>query len=1155
MLDKADRDISEVVRFFAARGLEAGYLVPTDTGLAKSIMDAHGQLVGYFRQSGLHDYGSQQKGTEAKVQVTTWIVKKDRLVGTKTSLYRPETKTGDPRLWISELGKHAKAGNLLVLLVHDSELYVVNTSVDGLLGSANDPSSPLSDVLDLLASAKNQPLKDKFSEWNLRLLRSFLSEASKDEEVFLRVDKDLLDQIGQDIGGDRGFLDAIRAGPAWAKPGQSLIERAQLLVTQRTNPIAMRPTSYKDPGDLDPIYRGTRAPTYLPYLAALVRNDAEHPNAYYEGLRDDLKLDSAFGSVEMQKMEQVWLDLQTWTSQLQGRFGLFKLRVLGGYNRIGVPRSQIVLQQNDVENLPRAFVQAELRPDQDLTGPNIARILDEISASPSFYSAAFRSALDKNAFEQPIRSAIVAAYGDWDGTLSVPKAGGQAPGPGHDADATSASTLGLCLAVVGLEPLQLAPLWWIPPLRDSGQFKLKHSGLVWRGDFSGTEGAGCARDQHKEEGLWHIAEQSYEEAIPFEVECFAGDDSEPTRVQLVLPKRQLWILAPFDGPSGDIELRQANLPASGQAYLLAPPGNAARLKEYLQREQPEHSVISARGLPEGWFLACLIDCAALSTDQRTLPDGEDHAHPRPSAIRFVCGRSVRRGYSKMYLSYDLPLIELDAPAGVTIACSPGMRIEEEQAIAHQANEAGARFNPRPRYQIRLTSSGSASYEVRALLDGNPLGPAKRLRVAGLGGELVDAGQPFSFDKFGTPTATSDGLSGVLPLPALGETVHRLSNCDRFQLPTSQIGTPAASTPCQIGARKLFLDSLAQAGSLNYGIARDQLQRLLVKTGEAGEAPLILLDLRSRGHLEIETTPKGHMSRIHAVAPTVFELPIVSSSKRAFGVTGSLRLAHWNRFETESSIWSAYVGGANNGRFRPLRLLANDCTEVRAACAELEVRYSEDPSLAIVKWASDIDSVRDEVFRNPMESIGSAQEGAMRFNATKGIFTARPAFNSCELWKVQDLDTGLDNVYVLSGQSGFAFVRDSRWGVWVALDAFAKWAATLPGMDGVHPIPVTYTRMDGTIWLPARISLPFILERALAYCRGDAPEVFKVGGAATDFATKRIGLSTQEDWPPFVTVNCFYEQMAKGRWLAYRSVPRPVAEVIAQKLGARLDEIG
>lgn len=997
-------------------------------------------------------------------------------------------------------------------------------------------------------------LNDKFSEWNLRLLRGFFSEASRGEEVFLRVDKGLLDQLGQDIGGDKGFLQAVRQGPAWAKPLDSMVERTESLVKQRRYPSERQWVEYKDPGDIDLDYRGTRAPTYLPYLAALVRNDSEHSTAYYDGLSDDLKLKHAFGSIEMQRMEQAWVDLEKWTNDLGGRFGFFKLRKLGGYSRIGVPRSQSILQHKDVNELVNAFLQAEVRAGHEITEQEITRVLNEVKASRWSYSAAFQSALEKEVFKQPIRAAISAAYADWDGTIPAKIKINQEQGTPGTSSVSSESGLRLCLAVIKQEPLTLAPLWWVPALQDTGHFRLTQGEIDWDGNFSGTEGSACARNPDRYGSTWEVAKQAYSGPVQFRIECFADSDAEPTTAEVLLPERQLWILVPaFDGSSGDIELREGGLPGNGSAYLLAPPKNSNRLRGYLEREQPGHSIVLAEGLPPDWLLVCLPDCATLKDDQRLLPDGDKGSHPPPRAIRFVGGRSVTRGYSRMYLPYDLPTIELDAPQGTQLKCPDGLRLEEDRAPIRNDADSGGNFLPRKRYRIELASSSSAAYLIQAVLNGKLLAQAK-LRTAGLGGELVDTGQPFSLDNQGRATSSREGLSGVLSQPIESDSVPILTKEDLFELPITSIGSPSGQNPHPCGAREWFLDSLAQSGSINYGVARDQILRLFHDTGEKVDPPLILLELRSRGHLEISTTHKGYMSRIHAVEPTVFELPISSVGKRAYGVTGTLRLSHWELIENETSAWFAYRVVGRRQRFQPLRLLSDDEELVQLACEIYGLRFAKDPAVAIANWSADIANVRKEVFSNCMESIGSTQDDATRFNADRGVFTARPAGNAIELWKIRDLDIGMDNLYVLSDRGGFAFIRDSRWGIWIALDAFAQWVERNLPINGVHPIPITYETNGGTLWLPARISLPNILERALVLCSGDSPEVIVIQHKADMSSNDRIALSTREGWPSVVSVNCFYSDMAKGRWLAYHWVPRPVASLVAEKLGATLDII-
>ena len=160
MLERADRPIEGVLRAFAAQGVEVGFLVPTETGLAKSIMDAHGELRDYLRRAGLHDYGHQAKGPDAKVVVPAIHVGADGTGDAAASLYRPETKDGDPRIWISGLARRATAGNLLALIAHEGTLYVINTSAPGVVESLGSPSTPLGRLVATIKQAKGAPARE-----------------------------------------------------------------------------------------------------------------------------------------------------------------------------------------------------------------------------------------------------------------------------------------------------------------------------------------------------------------------------------------------------------------------------------------------------------------------------------------------------------------------------------------------------------------------------------------------------------------------------------------------------------------------------------------------------------------------------------------------------------------------------------------------------------------------------------------------------------------------------------------------------------------------------------------------------------------------------------------------------------------------------------
>ena len=147
MLNRSDTDIKSVVSYLSKYSIEGAFLVPTKTGLEKSILDAHESLRKFFKQNNYHDYSLQGQGSEHK------LIKKGRILGekgwidTSVSLYRPTTKTGDPRIWISGLNKFAQAWNLVAMFLHEGSLYIFNASDPSISRQFEIGNSILSDTL------------------------------------------------------------------------------------------------------------------------------------------------------------------------------------------------------------------------------------------------------------------------------------------------------------------------------------------------------------------------------------------------------------------------------------------------------------------------------------------------------------------------------------------------------------------------------------------------------------------------------------------------------------------------------------------------------------------------------------------------------------------------------------------------------------------------------------------------------------------------------------------------------------------------------------------------------------------------------------------------------------------------------------------------
>lgn len=128
MLSKADCSIEDSERLLAPLGVTASYLAPTPTALKKSIIDATEGVRSCLKREGIHDFDMQSKGQAHKCLVDSEVFSRGSHRRVKMSLYRPETKDGDPRLWISRLAEIVEPHSLLALIPADRSVLVLNMS-------------------------------------------------------------------------------------------------------------------------------------------------------------------------------------------------------------------------------------------------------------------------------------------------------------------------------------------------------------------------------------------------------------------------------------------------------------------------------------------------------------------------------------------------------------------------------------------------------------------------------------------------------------------------------------------------------------------------------------------------------------------------------------------------------------------------------------------------------------------------------------------------------------------------------------------------------------------------------------------------------------------------------------------------------------------
>lgn len=145
------------IKLLTEKSVELCLIEPTGTGLEKSIMDATGSVRTYLKVNNIHDFELQKQGQECKIQINSFLISSDSLVNSVASLYRPNTKKGDPRIWFKGLGSYSKANDILGIIAFESDLYVLNiTQLDLHKLIESKISNPLQDLVNEINQISNE---------------------------------------------------------------------------------------------------------------------------------------------------------------------------------------------------------------------------------------------------------------------------------------------------------------------------------------------------------------------------------------------------------------------------------------------------------------------------------------------------------------------------------------------------------------------------------------------------------------------------------------------------------------------------------------------------------------------------------------------------------------------------------------------------------------------------------------------------------------------------------------------------------------------------------------------------------------------------------------------------------------------------------------
>lgn len=120
------REESDNLTALNEAGLQSTLLFVTATGLGKGILDATDPMRMMLLKFGIHDYAIQQQGEDAKRLLSGIILDETGTHDVQISLYRPNTKKGDPRMWFYQMTKYAKPDDVLAVFVMGKIIYAIN---------------------------------------------------------------------------------------------------------------------------------------------------------------------------------------------------------------------------------------------------------------------------------------------------------------------------------------------------------------------------------------------------------------------------------------------------------------------------------------------------------------------------------------------------------------------------------------------------------------------------------------------------------------------------------------------------------------------------------------------------------------------------------------------------------------------------------------------------------------------------------------------------------------------------------------------------------------------------------------------------------------------------------------------------------------------
>lgn len=147
----------EKIKLLTKNQVALSLIEPTETGLKKSIMDATGSVRSYLKSEEIHDYELQKQGPDNKIIIPTVIHTGFKTIKSKASLYRPQTKNGDPRIWFYSLTKIADPNDIIAITYFNDSFQIFNlTKLDVKTLIDSSIQNPFQELINAINTTENE---------------------------------------------------------------------------------------------------------------------------------------------------------------------------------------------------------------------------------------------------------------------------------------------------------------------------------------------------------------------------------------------------------------------------------------------------------------------------------------------------------------------------------------------------------------------------------------------------------------------------------------------------------------------------------------------------------------------------------------------------------------------------------------------------------------------------------------------------------------------------------------------------------------------------------------------------------------------------------------------------------------------------------------